>query len=378
MKSIVRFVLSLALQGLALAALAQETINVAAIYATSGPAAIYGGPAEKALRMLIDNLPGKSIDGKPIKLTVYDTEGNSTKAAQLFRRAAENDGAVLIFGPSTSGESLAISPIANQLKVPTISNGGAEGITKPVTPYMFAVGPTDRLMVEQIIDSIQKRGWKRVAVLYSMDGYGQSGGTISQELVKSNGLELVATETFAAQDTNMTPQLLRIRDANPDAIILWSANPGPTIVAKNAVEMGLKKPFLVSTANATIGFINQTGAAAEGIYATTLPVVAPQALPDGDPRKPLIERFNKQYLEKFGQPADQASGLGFDNFLLLEAAVKQIKGPVNRESMRAALETVKMCGANGCRQMRPDDHRGLTRDSIVLMQIRNGTFVAAK
>ncbi len=378
MKFVKCIVAGIALHGLAAAGWAQEAINIAAIYATSGPASIYGGPAEKALRMMVDNLPDKSISGRPVKLTVYDTEGNSTKAAQLYRRAAENDQAVLIFGPSTSGESLAILPIANQLKVPTISNGGAEGITKPVTPYMFAVGPTDRLMVEAIVEAIKQRGWKKVAVLYSMDGYGQSGGTISQELVQSSGLELVTVETFASQDTNMTPQLLRIRDKNPDAIILWSANPGPTIVARNAVEMGLKKPFLVSTANATIGFINQTGAAADGIYATTLPVVAPEALPDGDPRKPIIQRFNKQYMDKYGLPADQASGLGFDNFLLFEAAVKDIKGPVTRESMRTALENVKMCGANGCRQMRPDDHRGLTKDAIVMMQIKSGAFVAAK
>lgn len=378
MKFVKCIVAGIALHGLAAAGWSQEAINIAAIYATSGPASIYGGPAEKALRMMVDNLPDKSINGRPVKLTVYDTEGNSTKAAQLYRRAAENDQAVLIFGPSTSGESLAILPIANQLKVPTISNGGAEGITKPVTPYMFAVGPTDRLMVEAIVEAIKQRGWKKVAVLYSMDGYGQSGGTISQELVQSSGLELVTVETFASQDANMTPQLLRIRDKNPDAIILWSANPGPTIVARNAVEMGLKKPFLVSTANATIGFINQTGAAADGIYATTLPVVAPEALPDGDPRKPIIQRFNKQYMDKYGLPADQASGLGFDNFLLFEAAVKDIKGPVTRESMRAALENVKMCGANGCRQMRPDDHRGLTKDAIVMMQIKSGGFVAAK
>jgi len=159
-----------ALLGASATALAQETVNVTAIYATSGPASIYGAPAEKALRMMIDNLPNKSIAGKPIKLTVYDTEGNSTKAAQLYRRAAENDQAHLIFGPSTSGESLAVLPIANQLKVPTISNGGAEAITRPVTPYMFAVGPTDRLMVEAVVAGIKQRGWKKVAVLHSMVG----------------------------------------------------------------------------------------------------------------------------------------------------------------------------------------------------------------
>lgn len=373
-----RLALGLALQCAALVAIAQDAINVVAILATSGPAAIYGAPAEKALRVMIDNLPGKAIAGHPVKLTVYDTEGNSTKATQLYRRAVENDQAHVIFGPSTSGESLAIVPIANQLKVLTVSHGGAEAITKPVTPYMFALPPTDRIMVESLVAYIKQRGWKKVAVIYSLDGFGQSGGTIAQELVPAAGMELVDVETFASQDTNMTPQLLRIRDKNPDAIIMWSANPGPTIVAKNAMEMGLKTPFLVSTANATLGFINQTGPAAEGIYAATLPIVAPNALPDNDPRKPIFLKFNKQYLEKTGQVSDQASGHGLDDILWLEDAVKTIKGPITRENLRAAFETVKMCGSNGCRQVRADDHRGLTKEAIVVMQIRNGTFVTAK
>jgi branched-chain amino acid transport system substrate-binding protein len=378
MKLLPRIALGAAVLCTTLVASAEDTINVVAVLATSGPAAIYGGPAEKALRVMIDSLPNKSIAGRPVKLTVYDTEGNSTKAVQLYRRAVENDQAHIIFGPSTSGESLAIVPIANQLKVPTVSHGGAEAITKPVTSYMFALPPTDRIMIESLVAWIKQRGWKKVAVLYSQDGFGQSGGTIAQELVPAAGLELAAVETFASQDTNMTPQLLRIRDKNPDAIIMWSANPGPTIVAKNAKEMGLKIPFFVSTANATLGFIQQTGTAAEGIYAATLPIVAPDVLPNDDPRKPIFLKFNKLYQEKTGQVSDQASGHGLDDIQLLETAVKSINGPVTRESLRTALESVRMCGSNGCRQMRPDDHRGLTKEAIVVMQIKGGTFVPAK
>jgi branched-chain amino acid transport system substrate-binding protein len=378
MKVLSRIALGVSLQCVtAFAAMAQETLNVVAILATSGPAAIYGAGAEKALRLQIDSLPNKSIEGRPVKLTVYDTEGNSTKAVQLYRRAVEND-AHVVFGPSTSGESLAILPVANQMKVPTVSNGGAEAITKPVTPYIFALPPTDRIMIEALVAWIKERGWKKVAVIYSLDGFGQSGGNIAQELVPAAGLELVGVETFASQDTNMTPQLLRLREKNPDAIILWSANPGPTIVAKNAMEMGLKTPLFVSTANATLGFIQQTGAAAEGIYASTLPIVAPDALPDNDPRKPVFLKFNKMYLEKTGQAADQAAGHGLDDFLMLQEALKAIKGPVTRENLRAAIENVKFCGSNGCRHMRPDDHRGLTREAVVVMQIKGGAFVLAK
>jgi branched-chain amino acid transport system substrate-binding protein len=378
MKLAVRMAVALTFAGAALAVSAQETINIVAIIATSGPAAIYGGPTEKGLRLSIDNLPNKSIAGRPVKLTVYDSEGNSTKTAQLVRRAVESDQAHVIIGPTTTGESLAILPIVNQLKVAAISGGSGEAITKPVTPYMFAMPVTDRLAAEAIVAAMQQRGFKKVAVLHSQDALGQSGGGVAQELAKAAGMNLVTVETFSPQDTNMTPQLLRIREKDPDAIIVWSANPGPTIVVKNALEMGLKKPIILSSAQSSTAYITQGGPAAEGTYVSAVPIVAPEAIPDSDPRKQIVVQFAKQYQERYGQPADQGAGHGLDAVLIVEAAAKSLKGPLTRESLRDAIENVKMCGSNGCRQMRPDDHRGLTRESIVVLQVRNGAFAAAK
>jgi branched-chain amino acid transport system substrate-binding protein len=378
MKTTTRLAVALTIACAGATASAQETFNIVALIATSGPASIYGGPTEKGLRLSVDNLPNKSLGGRPVKLTVYDTEGNSTKTAQLFRRAVENDQALVVIGPTTTGEALAILPMVNQLKVPTLTGGSGEAITKPVTPYMFAMPPTDRLAAEAMIASMNQRGYKKIAVLHSQDALGQSGGGIAQELVKAAGMELVTVEAFGPQDTNMTPQLLRIREKNPDAIIVWSANPGPTIVVKNALEMGLNKPIVLSQGQSSTAFITQSGPAAEGTYVAAVPIVAPDVIPDSDPRKQVVAQFGKQYKEKYGQPADQGSGHGLDAVLILESATKLIKGPLTRESLRDAIEAVKMCGSNGCRQMRPDDHRGLTKESIVVMQIRNGAFATAK
>ena len=217
----------------------QEPLRIGAILALSGPASVYGGPAERGLKVMLDQLPGKALAGHPVELTIFDTEGNSTKAVQLFRRLADNNEVHVVLGPSTSGESLAVVPVANQLQVSNLTFGGAEPITQPVTPNVFATSPTDRLVVELLLDVLQKRKQTRLALIYSQDGYGQSGGGIMQQQVTRFGIDLVAVETFSPQDTNMTPQLLRVRDKNPDAIVIWASNPGPPIVLKNAAEMGL-------------------------------------------------------------------------------------------------------------------------------------------
>ncbi len=356
----------------------QEPLRVGAILALSGPASVYGGPAEKGLKVMLDQLSGNTLAGHPVELTIFDTEGNSTKAVQLFRRLADNNEVHVIVGPSTSGESLAVVPVANQLQVSNLTFGGAEPITQPVTPYVFATSPTDRLVVELLLDVLKKRKQTRLALIYSQDGYGQSGGSIMQQQVTRFGIDLVAVETFSPQDTNMTPQLLRIRDKNPDAIVIWASNPGPTIVLKNAAEMGLNAPVYLSYANASLSFISQTGAPAEGVYIAALPIIAPESLPEADPRRAAMVAFDQSYRKQYGVAPDQTSGHGLDSFIILEAALKAIHGSLTRDSLREALETVQMCGADGCRRISPTDHRGLTKDALVLMQAEGGRWQAVQ
>lgn len=359
------------------AASAENMLKVGAILALSGPGSNYGVPAERALRQGLEGLGPQGLAGHPVKLVVYDTEGNSTKAVQLFRRLADSDEVDVIVGPSTSGESLAILPVANQLKVPNITYGGAEAITKPVTPYVFCLSTTDRIAVEKLLGMMKERGLTKVGLIYSTDGFGQSGGTIAQEVAAASGIQLVSVQTFSPQDSDMTPQLLRIREADPQAYMVWSGNPAPTIVLRNAKQIGIQTPFFLSYANATLSLISGAGEAAEGVFVPALPIVAPDALAADDLRRPILVPFAKAFRDRWGVAPDQTAGHGLDTRILLEAALKQINGPVTRDKLRAALETVSMCGADGCRTITPEDHRGLDVSSLVAVQVRGGTWVAA-
>ena len=64
----------------------QETIKIGGIFALSGPASFLGVPEERGFRMKIDEInKAGGLNGRKIEAVVYDTEGNTTKAAQQFR-----------------------------------------------------------------------------------------------------------------------------------------------------------------------------------------------------------------------------------------------------------------------------------------------------
>lgn len=363
--------------GTGLAGAGGDTLRVGAIIPYSGPAALIGGPMEKGAKLIYEELEKTGLAGRKVKFTIYDTEGKVPLAVQQFRRLVDNDEVDVVLGPLTSGEALAISPVANELKVPMITFAASEALTKPPTPYLFSVTPVDSVVINDLLKFFSDQKTKRLGLIYSTDGYGQSGSKILQDRAAEFGLEFVAVETFSPQDTDMSPQLVRIRQKEPDAIVMWTAvNPGSTIILNNAKSLGIKSQFVLSYGSAYNSFRDQAGEAANGIYVIGFPILAPELLADSDPRKPPMLEFTKSYQARWGIAPDSTSGGMLDTKLILEEALKKISGPITREGLRDAIETVKTCGPYGCRQFSSSDHRGNEKGSAILLKVQDGKWVA--
>lgn len=360
---------------------AQETIRLGAIYALSGAAGFLGVPEERALRMRVDEVnKAGGLKGRKIELTVYDTEGNTAKAAQQLRRLIDADKVDVVFGPSSSGESLAVIGVANEAKVPILMHGGAETITKPVTPYVFNTPPSDRIAFSGLLEQLKQSGVKSVAMLSAADGFGQSGKVVLQELAPAYGVRVVAQEEFGRLDIDITAQVLRAKESGADAMIIWSALPALVIILKAAQAVTYGKPIYTSYGAGTNDLVAQAGGAAEGLYLFSLRLLAPESVKDSDPVKPVINRLNSEYQQKYKTPAPVYAQHSYDAFLILEQAVGKISGPVNRETIRAAIEKVDVVGTNGHFRFSPQNHGGLDADSKSFVMLRSvkGKWIAAE
>ena len=353
------------------AAHAQQPITIGAIYPLTGSAAFLGIPEDRTLRMIVDEWNRKGgLGGRPVKLIVYDTEGNGTKGVQQLRRLIESDKVDIVFGPSSSGESLVAIPIANELKTPMIAHGGTEAIVNPPLPYVFNSVPVDRVAIAHVLAYAKRSGLKKIAMMSAADGYGQSGTRILKELAPTYNLEVVAAEEFNRQDPDMTAQVLRVRQAAPDAIVVWSALPGPTILIKNARSVGFEVPIIVGYGAASNALVANAGPAAEGVYISSFRLLVPESLPETDPSKPAVLKLYRDYKEKYGDAPENFAQHSNDAALILEQAVKQIQGPLTRDSLREAIEHVEVTGANGQFHFSPTNHGGLSIDSKPLVMLR--------
>jgi branched-chain amino acid transport system substrate-binding protein len=355
-------------------------IKIGAIYATSGPAAFLGVPEERGLRLLAEQLnKAGGIDGHKIELTVYDTEGNGTKASQEIRRLIDSDQVDIIFGPSSSGESLLVLPIANEAKVPIIMHAGTEKVFMPPTPYGFNTPPSDRIVATDLLTRFQKHGVTKIGVLSSADSFGQSGANVLKELSKNYGIDIVSHEEFNRQDTDMTAQILRMKETPAQLMVIWSALPGPSIILKNAVSVGYDKPIFNSYAAASKDLLVQAGPAADGTYVSSMRLLAPATLKSDDPVRPVVQKLYDDFKAKYGEAPATFAAHSNDALLIVKAAVDSIKGPITRDSLRDAIEKVSVIGANGIFTFTPQNHGGLDKNSLsmVLLVAKNGEWVVS-
>lgn len=358
----------------------EAPLRIGAIYSITGPGSFLGAPEERALRALVDETnEAGGWKGRKLEATIYDTEGNTGRAAQQMRRLASVDKVDVIFGPSSSGESLATLALANELKVPVLMHGGAESITQPVTPYVFNTPPSDRIALTGLLAYLKARGIGSVAMLSAADGFGQSGKNVLQQIAPDYGIQVALQEEFNRQDPDITAQVLRAKESPAEAMIIWSALPAPVVILRAAQAVGYRKPIFTSYGAGTNDLVVQAGGAAEGLYLYSLRMLAPESVRDDDPAKPAIARLDRLYRQKYAVPAPVYAQHAFDAFLILEQAVGRISGPVDRASLRDAIERVEVSGTNGHFRFSPQNHGGLDPQSRSFVMLRSvkGSWAAA-
>ncbi len=378
-RKILHFAL-LALLGLGGAAWAKDTIKIGAIVAATGPASFLGDPELKTLKHYVDAINAAGgVKGKNLELVAYDTGANPKKAVTFTKRLLHKDNVVAIIGPSTSGETMAIIPLMEKAKTPLVSMAGAVAIIDPVKPYVFKIVATDKMACEKIMADLKVRKLNNLALISGSGGFGKSMRKQCKLVAQKVGINIVADETYGKKDTDMTAQLLKIKNTKGvDAILNPGFGQGPAIVAKNYHQLNITQPLYESHGVASKKFIEIAGEAANGIRLVSPPVVVADKLPDSNPVKKACVAYKNEY-EKFS--GSQVSSFGGHAYDALFAIVEAIKvGDGSAQSIRDNLEKLHgFVGIDGVVNMSPADHLGLdTKSGMILLDIKNGDWALAQ
>lgn len=348
-----------------------DGVKIALLTATSGSGAAYGESIKNGAELAVEQINGQS-DSVKLNLQVEDTKGDKNEAINAMNKVISKDRVVGVIGPMFSGSMLAAGPIANQQKVVALGTSTtANGITD-IGEYIFRNAVPEADAVQQaIVQSHKTLGYKTAAVLYSNnDDQMVSVNKIAQDTLQKEGVQIVATETFANKDTDFSAQLTKIQQAKSDVIVVAALYQEGSLIMKKMREMGMNQPVIGSNGFNSPQFIKTAGSAADGA------IVGTPWFPNKDDQK--VKDFKKAYHDKYGKDPDQFAAQSYDAVYLFEAAIKQagIKPGDDvtkaRELFRNTLANIKdFVGVTG--KFAFTEHRDPKMDLQVL-QIKGGEY----
>lgn len=357
-----------------------EAVKVGVSLSMTGPAAVLGLGARKA----IDLYP-RMIAGVKIDYQILDDVSDTTQAVTNVKKLLSEEKVDVLLGPSTTPQSLAVIDSVAEAGAPMIAFGSATKIVTPMDAkrrWVFKVPPNDDVWVGGIVRHMAATGIKSVGFIGFSDALGDSWANELNRFTKEHSIKITDDERYGKTDTSVMSQALKLIATNPDAILVVAFGTPAALPVITLRDRGYKGKIYVNVAGATREFMQLAGSRAEGTLLTVAIGQVWEQLPDSNPLKAINRSFVEMYEAKNGKGSSNFFALqAYDGARILERAIpvalKQARPGTQqfRAALRDAIEGVRdLPAAGGVFNISPSDHGGLDGRAVVMVEIRQGVF----
>jgi branched-chain amino acid transport system substrate-binding protein len=164
------------------------------------------------------------VKGRKLEVITRDTQGDPTKAVNATQEMISQLKVHGIWGPLNSGEALATTPIMARAKMPDIHPCVVETLIDPVKfPNAFRMAPSNSQWDDAVRNyCLNILKVKKIAVFGDTTGYGVTAVGASVAAFKKDGADVVYQANIDATQPDMTPDMLRAKNAGAEVIVVWS------------------------------------------------------------------------------------------------------------------------------------------------------------
>lgn len=350
-------------------AFAADKISIASTAPLTGSAAAYGIETMNGVHLAIEEINAAGgIGGKQIKLTEFDDQCDPTPAATAANRIISDTSIVAVVGNVCSSATLAQMPIFGRVSMPVLAATTSSPTLSTKGFKNFArIIPNDDIQGAGSVDlGARVLGFKRIAVLYPSDEYGQALLEIAKKAAAASGAEIVAAETYVTGSTSdFSSVLANIAVAKPDALFLagYYAEMGAA-VSQSVRAFGDMHVALLANAQTQVPeYVALAGPAAEGTWVTNVyDINNPSA---------ANKAFVMAYKKKFNAEPGVQAAAGYDNIFVLKQAIEDNKG--STKDLMPVIRATKHEGAMGAISF--DENGDNVGGSLVVLQLKGGKWM---
>jgi branched-chain amino acid transport system substrate-binding protein len=325
--------------GLALTsvATAQEPFRIGFLSTMSGVSGVLGQDQRRGFDLALEQLGGK-IGGLPVQVIEADDKFSPGEAVQQLSRLLDREKVQVITGLVASNVLMAVAKPALARGALLISaNAGPSPLAGAgCNPNLFVMSFQNDQWSTGIGKYLTDKNYKRV---YFMGMNFQAGWDHTKAAIRNYGGDKVAEVYTPPEQLDFSAELSQVRAAKPDAVYGFYVGGAAIAFVKQYGQANLGIPLFGPTGLSEPPLFEGQGDAAVGL---TLGTHWSAAL-DNPQNKKFVDGFVKAH----GRLPSETAANGYDDVLMLDAAVKDSGGKVTPDALREALRKVKYASIRG-------------------------------
>lgn len=361
-----------------------QDLKVGLSVSLSGPNSSLGIPYANGMKAAVSMYP--EINGRKVQLIVLDDASDPTASGRNARKLVDEEKVDVLMGGSGVPATIAISQVGRESKTPTI---GLSPIQLPPAEadWTVTVAQPPQLMIDAVVERMKANGVKTVGFIGFTDAWGDLVYNALLKAAEPAGIKVVTNERYARADQSVSGQVLKIVAARPDAVMTGGAGTPGALPYLALLERGYKGGLYGQHGLVNQDFLRVGGAAINGTFIPTGPVIVADQLPASYPTKKVTQDFRAAFQRVNNAPSTDAfSAYSFDGYrVFVDAATRALAGnrlqpgtPQFRAALRDAIfSTKEVVGAHGVYNFKPGDLYGVDSRARVVVRVENGQWKLA-
>jgi branched-chain amino acid transport system substrate-binding protein len=312
---------------------AADTIKIGVTSPLTGAAAEVGRIELNSARLAAAEVNARGgVLGKQVELVVEDDQTTNPGIVLAFSRLAANPEMVGFLGSIRSTQVNAMAPDVAKVGKPVMFGGTDPSLTHNGYRWLFRCRPNDRYSARVIagygVNTLKLKKW---ALVYSTDAFGTGGMNALTDSLKKVGATLVLAQGYTNQQTDFSPVVLAVKQANADVMSSYfTYEPDNALFARQLRQLGVHMPWIGS--NSIISPVT-TGLAKNALWDTY--GVADFTPDANDQSKAFTVAYGKAHP---GEIPD--NGWTYDGINILCNAINDAKS-TEPEKIRSAILAIK-------------------------------------
>ena len=361
----------------------KEPVKIGLTAAVTGGSAASGEAIKRGLDIAIAevNAKGGVLNGRPLQLVIRDDEGQPAKGVTIARELVEREKVAAVFGGLHTPVALAQVAVWHELRTPYMGAWAAgTNITRngQSPNYVFRVSANDddadKFLTRYATEVLQKG---KPGLLLENTSWGQSNEAGLSKWLGQKGIKAVGIEKFNWGDPDMSPQLLRLKNAGADHVVLVANAPEGAQVVKSRAKIGWEIPMVSHWGISGGRFAELTGDLSDGVaFLQTYSFFGKQNERGEAVLKALKDKYGVKGPEDVVAPVGTANA--YDGLHLVALAIEQAGSPEGSK-VRDALESLKAEYKGLIKTYRrpftAEQHDALTDADYIMVVWRGGKIV---